>query len=120
MEALTTSMKVTRVFNGLQWVSTISSSIGDCYNRSLSAANGSVWRDEEKTYSYEFSGKAVRANTLPALGAPPTASEVLEVAESSALVIDNFSAVVQEEWFRASAPESCSPVVCNKPEFENP
>ena len=53
-----------------------------------------------------------------ALGAPPTAFEVLEVAESSALVIDNFSAVVQGDSFRASAPESCSPVVCNKPDFE--
>ena len=42
-----------------------------------------MWRDEGKTYSYDPSGKAVRANTLPALGAPPTASEVLEVAESS-------------------------------------
>ena len=46
----------------VQWasvgLSTTSSSIGDCYNRSLSAANGSVWRDEEKTYSYDPSGKA--------------------------------------------------------------
>ena len=75
------------MFNGLQWVSTISSSTGDCHNRSLSAANESVWRDEGKTYSYDPSGKAVRANTLPALGAPPTASEVLEVAESSACPI---------------------------------
>ena len=83
-----TSVKVTRVFYGLQWVSTVSSSTGDCYNRSLSAANGSVWRDEGKTYSYDPSGKAaVRANTLPALGAPPTASEVLEVTESSACPI---------------------------------
>ena len=24
----------------------------------------------------------------------------------------------QGEWFQASAPESCSPVVCNKSEFE--
>ena len=47
-----------------------SSSKGDCYNRSLSAANGSVWRDEGKTYSYDPSGKAVRANTLPALERP--------------------------------------------------
>ena len=45
------------MFNELQWVSTISSSIGDCYTRSLSAANGSMWRDEKRRTRMTLQGR---------------------------------------------------------------
>merc|ERR1719414_2725005 len=35
--------------------------------------------------------------------------------KSERCVIDNFTAVCKENGFEPSAPESCSPVVCNKP-----
>lgn len=93
-----TFVKETRMFNGLQWVLTISSSTGTarystdvesndaslsrvistssegvCYNRSLSAVNGSVSKDAGKTYSCDPSERAVRGNSLPVWVASPAA-----------------------------------------------